>query len=160
MSLTGVDKRERMTSCILTLLNGNNVSLSLCIVGPGAGFDAPCSDSSYSVREGGFFGNLFSDSPRAYVAGPDTAQPPTNGRACFATQGSYCCDEDDSACTHRLVLAGAIVGNPATNYDNKRCNSALVDAGGGLWYCPSFYSKREPGRSYTNVFTTFIPPAQ
>lgn len=157
--LQGQAKRERLSSCILSLLNGNNLELNLCLIGPGAGYSEPCADTSINIREGGFFGDLFAAQPKAYVAGPDTAEPATNGRACFAENGIYCCAENDSSCTHRVVLAGSILGNPATNFDNKRCSSALVDAGGGLLYCPSFYSTREPGRTYSNVFTSFIPPA-
>lgn len=156
--LSGQDRRERLSSCILTLLNGNNLELNLCIIGPGSPYNQPCADAALNIREGGFFGDLFASTPRAYVAGPDSSEPATNGRACFGSSGVYCCAEDDAGCTHRIVLAGSILGNPATNYDNKRCNSALVDAGGGLLYCPSFYSTREPGRTYSNVFTSFIPP--
>src|SRR5262249_25066681 len=92
--LNGQDKRERVSSCILSLLNGNNVELALCIVGPGgAPFSDACSDPNINIREGGFFGDLFAPNPTAYVAGPDTAEPPTNGRACFGAQGIYCCAE-------------------------------------------------------------------
>lgn len=157
--LQGQAKRERLSSCILSLLNGNNVELNLCLIGPGSPYNEPCSDPAMNIREGGFFGDLFAAQPKAYVAGPDTAEPATNGRACFGSSGVYCCAENDSSCTHRLVLAGSILGNPATNYDNKRCSGALVDAGGGLLYCPSFFSTREPDRTYSNVFTSFIPPA-
>jgi len=159
--LNGQDKRERVSSCILTLLNGNNEELLLCIIGPGgAPFSDACDDPTLNIREGGFFGDLFAQSPTAYVAGPDSADPVDSGRACFATSGNYCCPEDNPSCSHRIVLAGAIVGAPEQNYANRRCNAELVDAGGGLYYCPSFFSTREPGRSYTNVFTTFVPPAQ
>ena len=158
--LNGEDKRERVSSCLLSLLNGNNLELDICIVGPGgAPFSTPCSDPSIDIREGGFYGNLFAANPTAYVAGPDTADPVDSGRACFGSQGNYCCAENDTNCNHRIVLTGAILGSPDQNFANKRCNAPLVDAGGGLFYCPSFYSTREPGRSYTNVFTTFVPPA-
>jgi hypothetical protein len=157
--LDGQAKRERISSCILTLLNGNNQTLLLCIIGPGGSpFSDPCSDSIINTREGGFFGDLFAATPTAYVAGPDTADPVDSGRACTATQGTYCCAESDASCPHRIVLAGAILGSPDQNFANKRCNAPLVDAG-GYKYCPSFFSTREPGRSYTNVFTTFVPPA-
>ena len=43
-------------------------------------------------------------------------------------------------------------------FANKRCNAPLVTSGSNQ-YCPSFYTTREPGRSYTNVFTTFVPAA-
>lgn len=157
--LNGQDKRERVSSCILTLLNGNNVTLALCIVGPGGSpFSDACNDPSMTVREGGFFGDLFAPSPTAYVAGPDTAEPVDSGRACFATAGNYCCAESDTACPQRIVLAGSILGSPDQNFANKRCNAPLVRSGNNE-YCPSFYSTREPGRSYTNVFTTFVPAA-
>lgn len=159
--LTGVDKRERVTSCLLSLLNGNNQELELCIVGPGgAPFSTPCSDPDMTLREGGFFGNVFAANPTAYVAGPDTADPVDSGRACFGSQGIYCCAENDTNCDHRIVLTGAILGSPDQNFANKRCNADLVDAGGGIWYCPSFFSTREPNRSYTNVFTTFVPEVE
>lgn len=155
--LNGQDKRERVSSCILTLLNGNNVTLNLCIIGPGGTpFSDACSDKNMTVREGGFFGDLFAANPTAYVAGPDTADPVDSGRACFASSGTYCCAENDTACSQRLVLAGSILGSPDQNYANKRCNAPLVNSGGN-YYCPSFFSTREPGRSYTNVFTTFVP---
>jgi hypothetical protein len=152
--LNGQDKRERVSACILTLLNGNNLTLNICIIGPGgAPFSDACSDPNMTLREGGFFGDLFAANPTAYVAGPDSADPVDSGRACV---GTYCCDEDDAACPQRIVRAGAILGNPAENFANKRCNAPLV-ASGSNYYCPSFYSTREPGRSYTNVFTTFVP---
>jgi hypothetical protein len=155
--LNGQDKRERISSCMLTLLNGNNVELTLCIIGPGgAPFSDACSDPALTMREGGFFGDLFAASPTAYVAGPDSAEPVDSGRACFASSGIYCCAEQDTACAHRIVLTGAILGSPDQAFANKRCNAPLVNSGGNQ-YCPSFYSTREPGRSYTNVFTTFVP---
>jgi hypothetical protein len=158
--LDSQDKRERVSSCLLSLLNGNNLTLHICIVGPGGSpFSDPCDDPDMDIREGGFYGDLFGAVPKAYVAGPDTADPVDSGRACFGSQGNYCCAENDTNCNHRIVLTGAILGSPDQNFANKRCNAPLVDAGGGLLYCPSFYSTREPGRNYTNVFTTFVPPA-
>lgn len=156
--LNGQDKRERMSSCILSLLNGNNEELAICILGPGGEpFSDACSDPTLTIREGGFFGDLFADTPTAYVVGPDTAEPMANGRACFAESGSYCCPEEDTACQHRVVLAGAILGSPEQGFANKRCNGPLLSSGGNQ-YCPSFFSTREPDRIYTNVFTTFVPP--
>ncbi len=155
--LNGQNKRERVSSCILSLLNGNNATIALCIVGPGGSpFSDACSDPNMTLREGGFFGDLFAATPTAYVAGPDTADPVDSGRACFATEGNFCCSEADTACPQRIVLAGAILGSPDQNFANKRCNAPLVNSGGN-YYCPSFFSTREPGRSYTNVFTTFVP---
>jgi len=158
--LNGQDKRERVSSCILSLLNGNNATLALCIIGPGgAPFSDACSDPTMTSREGGFFGDLFAASPKAYVAGPDSADPVDSGRACFATEGNYCCSEADTNCQQRIVLVGAILGSPDQNFANKRCNGALVTSGNNQ-YCSSFFSTREPGRNYTNVFTTFVPTAQ
>jgi len=155
--LNGQDKRERMSSCILSLLNGNNATLALCVVGPGGSpFSDACSDPAMTVREGGFFGDLFAGTPTAYVVGPDTADPVDSGRACFATEGNYCCSEADTNCPQRIVLVGAILGSPDQNFANKRCNAPLVTSGSNQ-YCPSFFTTREPGRSYTNVFTTFVP---
>lgn len=152
--LNGQDKRERVSSCILSLLNGNNLTLNICIVGPGgAPFSDACSDPSMTMREGGFFGDLFAANPTAYVAGPDSSDPVDSGRACV---GAYCCAESDTACPQHIVRAGSILGSPDDGFANKRCNAPLVNSGGNL-YCPSFYSTREPGRSYTNVFTTFVP---
>ena len=157
--LNGQDKRERVSACMLSLLNGNNVELNLCIIGPGgAPFNDACSDPSITMREGGFFGDLFAATPTAYVAGPDSADPVDSGRACTSTNGKYCCAESDTTCTHRVVLAGAILGSPDQSYANKRCNGSLV-ASGNNQYCTSFFSTREPNRSYTNVFTTFVPVA-
>jgi hypothetical protein len=157
--LNGQDKRERVSSCILTLLNGNNLELSLCIIGPGgAPFSDACNDPIMTRREGGFFGDLFAPTPTAYVAGPDTSEPVNSGRACFAASGTYCCAESDTTCPQRIVLAGSILGSPDQNFANKRCNAALVNSGVNS-FCPSYYSTREPGRSYTNVFTTFVPAA-
>lgn len=156
--LTGQDKRERMSSCILTLLNGNNESLTICIIGPGGSpFSDACTDPSITSREAGFFGDLFAASPTAYVAGPDSNEVVTDGRACAATQGTYCCAEDDTSCAHHIVLAGAILGSPDQGFANKRCSSLAMS--GDYQYCTSYFSTREPGRSYTNVFTTFVPPA-
>jgi hypothetical protein len=157
--LNGQNKRERVSSCILTLLNGNNATLSLCVIGPGGSpFSDACSDPNMTLREGGFFGDLFAGTPTAYVAGPDSADPVDSGRACFGTEGNYCCAESDTACPQRIVLVGSIMGSPDQNFANKRCNAPLVNSGGN-YYCPSFFSTREPGRSYTNVFTTFVPAA-
>ena len=157
--LDGQDKRERISSCMLSLLNGNDVELDLCIIGPGgAPFSDGCGDPAFDTREGGFFGDLFAATPTAYVAGPDTADPVDSGRACFGSRDIYCCAEQDTNCAHRIVLAGAILGSPEQGFANKRCNGQLVSSGGNS-YCTSFYSTREPGRSYTNVFTTFIPSA-
>jgi hypothetical protein len=158
--LNGQGKRERVSSCLLSLLNGNNADLQICIIGPGgAPFSDACGDANVTIREGGFFGDLFAANPTAYVAGPDAAEPATTGRACFADQGNYCCAEADAACPHRIVLAGAVLGSPQQNFANLRCNAPLVPSGGN-WFCPSFFSTREPGRSYTNVFTSFVPPIE
>jgi hypothetical protein len=155
--LNGQDKRERVSSCILTLLNGNNATLAICIIGPGGSpFSDACSDPNMTLREGGFFGDLFASPPKAYVAGPDTSDPVDSGRACFASEGTYCCAESDTSCPQRIVLVGSILGSPDQNFANKRCNAPLVNSGSNS-YCPSYYSTREPGRSYTNVFTTFVP---
>lgn len=154
--LAGQDKRERVSSCILSLLNGNNASLSICIIGPGASpFSDACTDPSIVTREGGFFGDLFGVTPTAYVAGPDSANVANTGRVCTATQGTYCCAENDTTCPHKIVLAGAIIGSPDQDFANKRCDS--LAAAGSFEYCTSFHSTREPGRNYTNVFTTFVP---
>src|SRR6185503_16314487 len=69
-TLVGVAARERISACLLSLVNAANQSVSLCLIGPAAGFDAPCSDSNFDTREAGFFGNLFRESPTAYIAGP------------------------------------------------------------------------------------------
>ena len=155
--LMGPAKRERVSSCILSLLNGNNATLALCIVGPGGSpFSDECSDPTMTRREGGFFGDLFAATPKAYVVGPDSANPVDSGRACFATEGNYCCSEADTNCPQRIVLVGSILGSPEQNYENKRCNGSLVNSGNNQ-YCTSFFSTREPERNYTNVFTTFVP---
>lgn len=158
--LNGQDKRERVSSCILSLLNGNDESLKLCVIGPGGSpFSDPCTDPGIIRREGGFFGDLFATSPTAYVAGPDSDNPFNTGRVCTSNGGNYCCAEADTSCTHRIVLAGSILGSAAQNYADKRCNAALVNSGGFL-YCPRFFSTREPNRPYTNVFTSFVPEIQ
>ncbi len=158
--LQGQDKHERVSSCILSLLNGNDESLNLCVIGPGGSpFSNPCTDPAIIRREGGFFGDLFAPSPTAYIAGPESDNPFNTGRVCTSNEGNYCCDEADTSCTHRIVLAGSILGSAAQNYDDKRCNAALVNSGGFL-YCPSFFSTREPTRNYTNVFTSFVPEIQ
>jgi hypothetical protein len=152
--LAGQDKHERISACALSLLNGNNVSLALCIIGPGGSpFSDDCGDASMTVREGGYFGDLFAANPTAYVVGPNTAPQVTDGRACFANQGTYCCAEDDSSCPHHIVLAGGFAAGT-----NQRC-TATATTSTGRQYCTSFYSTREPGRTYNAGFTTFIPPA-
>ena len=57
--LQGQAKRERLSACILSLLNGNNLELNLCLIGPGSGYSDPCADTAINIREGGFFGDLF-----------------------------------------------------------------------------------------------------
>src|SRR6185312_597633 len=155
--LTGQDKHERMSSCILTLLNGNNETLTLGIIGPGP---SPFSDAidqptdgglALTVREGGYFGDLFAASPTAYVVGPQSAPQSNNGRACYSVTGTYCCAEGDTSCTHHIVLAGAMTG------PDSRCKA--FQSAGGDQYCTQFFSTEEPGRIYSNVFTTFIPQA-
>ena len=81
--LQGQAKRERLSSCILSLLNGNNLELNLCLIGPGAGYSEPCADTSINIREGGFFGDLFAAQPRptSPVLTPPS-QPPTAGLLC------------------------------------------------------------------------------
>jgi hypothetical protein len=153
--LNGQDKRERVSACILALLNGNNQELNICIIGPGgAPFSDACTDPLISVREGGFFGDLFAQNPTAYIVGPDLAVAADTGRVCTSSssEGSYCCAEDDTSCSHHIVRAGSMEGPP----EDKRCNSFATS--GGFEYCTSFFSTREPGRTYTNVFTTFVPP--
>ncbi len=125
--LNGQDKCEHVSSCLLSLLNGNDLKLALCIVGPGGSpFSDACTDPNITLREGGFFGDLFATNPTAYVAGPDTADPVDSGRACFGSQGNDCCAEGDANCPPRIVLAGAILGSPEQDFANNRCNAAIV----------------------------------
>jgi hypothetical protein len=154
--LNGGDKRERVSACILSLLNGNNATLDICIIGPGGSpFSDACTDPSITLREGGFYGDLFADPPRAYIAGPDSDDIANTGRVCTSNQSSYCCAESDPSCPHKIVLAGAILGSPDQGFANKRCNQLATS--GSFEYCTSYFSTREPGRNYTNVFTTFVP---
>ena len=45
--------------------------LALGIVGPGGSpFSDACDDPKIDLREGGFFGDLFANNPKAYVVGP------------------------------------------------------------------------------------------
>lgn len=148
--LDSQDKRERVSACILSLLNGNNLSLNICIIGPGGSpFSDACTDPHITTREAGFFGDLFATNPKAYVSGPQGALVATNGRACNASSGTYCCNENNMSCPHWIVRAGSMTGS------NTRCNSFAT--AGGFEYCTEFYSTREPSRTYTNVFTTFVP---
>lgn len=152
-------KRERISACVLTLLNGDNKTLNICIIGPGgAPFSDACTDPLITTREAGFFGDLFSPNPTAYVVGPNTDTMLDTGRACTSSseEGSYCCAENDNTCAHHIVRAGAMEG------PNARCNSFTTVSNGttSFSYCDSFFSTREPGRTYSNVFTTFVPVAQ
>lgn len=156
--LVGQDKRERVSACILSLLNGDNQTYMLCVMGPGgAPFSTPCSDPTISNREGGFFGDLFAANPTAYVAGPDISNYGTNGRVCTSDLGaSYCCAESDTSCTHQVVLAGSILGTADDGYAGRRCNK--LETAGSYTYCSEYFSRREPDRVYHNVFTSFVPP--
>jgi hypothetical protein len=152
--LQGQPDHEYVSACILTLLNGNNESLQLCIIGPGGTpFSDACNNpSQFTVREGGYFGELFAATPSAYVVGPETAPVDVNGRDCYASQGTYCCDELQSPCNHHIFRAGAMDGT------NSRCSSfAYTGPNNQYEYCTSFWTERETGRSYTHGFTTFIP---
>jgi hypothetical protein len=157
--LDSQEKRERISACILTLLNGNNQTLNICIIGPGgAPFSDACTDPLIINREAGFFGDLFSANPTAYVVGPATETMIDNGRACTSSseEGSYCCAENDNTCAHHIIKAGAMQGS------NARCNSFTTVSNGttSFTYCNSFFSTREPGRTYAAGFTTFVPAAQ
>jgi hypothetical protein len=147
--LDGSDKHERVSACILAFLNGNDNHINLCLMGPGGSpFSDPCTDYlTYNSLEAGFFGDLFASTPTAYVAGPTSASP-NIGRICSATLGTYCCNESDpaSVCNHnKIVLVGDYSGHCAGD-----------DTSGTYTYCNSFSSTREPGRAYTNIFTTFV----
>ncbi len=152
-SLGGQIAHEWMSACILTLLNGNNESLHLCIIGPGGSpFSDACDDSTITVREGGFYGDLFAANPTAYIVGPQDAPPDINGRDCYATNGTYCCEESDTSCTQHIILTGGMTGS------DSRCNIFQTTGSNGQYqYCASFWTNREPGRNYTHGFTTFIP---
>jgi hypothetical protein len=152
--LAGVASRERLSACILSLVNAANISVSLCLIGPGQGFDAPCSDPSFSVREAGFFGDLFREWPTAYVSGPSQAEIASNGRVCA---NESCCQEGapDFECNRRLTRAGTILGEAPT-FATKRCSGNLVESGtSGNFFCTQFYSVEEQ-YYYNNVFTSFI----
>jgi hypothetical protein len=157
--LTGLEARERMSACILTLLNGDNQTLAICIVGPGGSpFSDACSDPNMTLREGGFFGNLFATAPKAYVVGPSTTELLDNGRVCTSSveEASYCCSEDNTTCPHWIVKAGSMEG------PNARCNAFETVSNGStsFTYCTEFFSTREPNKVYTNGFTTFVPSVQ
>jgi len=148
--LNSQEKRERVSACILTLLNGNNQTLNLCIIGPGGSpFSDACSDPQITTREAGFFGDLFASSPKAYVVGPQVDPVDASGRACNASSGTYCCDEDNMSCPHWIVRAGGMLG------PDQRCLGFATS--GSFTYCTSFYSTREPNRVYNYGFTTFVP---
>jgi hypothetical protein len=150
--LGGQDKRERMSACILSLLNGQDKTLVICIIGPGGSpFSDACTDPMINLREGGFFGDLFADVPRAYVVGPRT-DVVGSGRICGSETSNYCCPEDSSAdpsCSHKIIKAGGFSGTA------NRCRATAV--AGSYEYCTEFFTTREPGRTYTNVFTSFVP---
>jgi len=153
-TLGGQIAHEWMSACILTLLNGNNESLSLCIIGPGGSpFSDACDNpGNFPVREGGFFGDLFAATPSAYVVGPETAPVDVNGRDCYADAGTYCCDELQSPCNHHIFRAGSMDGT------DSRCNGfAYTGPNNEFEYCTSYWTQREPGRTYSHGFTTFIP---
>jgi hypothetical protein len=153
-SLVGVAARERVSACLLSLVNAANQTVSLCLIGPGAGFNDPCSDSSFNVREAGFFGDLFRESPTAYIAGPADATIPSDGRVCA---NDSCCDEGvpDAQCNKRLTRAGTILGIPP-NYTTQRCSGGLVQAGDSEnYFCTQFYSTEEE-YDYNYGFTSFI----
>jgi len=155
-SLQGQPDHEYMSGCILTLLNGNNESLQLCIIGPGGSpFSDACDDTTdFTIREGGFYGDLFAATPSSYIVGPGTSPPDPNGRDCYATQGTYCCAENDNSCTQHIILTGGMDGT------ESRCSSFAYTGPNNMYeYCTSFWTNREPGRNYTHGFTTFIPKA-
>lgn len=157
--LDSQEKRERVSACILTLLNGNNQTLDICVIGPGgAPFSDACNDTNIKIREAGFFGDLFAQNPTAYIVGPATETMIDNGRACTSSseEGSYCCAENDTSCAHHIVKAGAMQG------PNARCTSFSTVSNGTIsyTYCNAFFSTREPNRVYAAGFTTFVPEAQ
>src|SRR5262249_21778290 len=140
--LGGVPARERLSACLLSLVNAANQTVSLCLIGPGAGFDAPCSDPSFNTREAGFFGDLFRESPTPYGTGPAAAYIASNGRVCA---NNSCCDEGvpDAQCNRRITRAGTILGMPPS-YSTQRCSGALVQAGtSGNYYCTQYFSVEE-----------------
>lgn len=149
--LVGDDNRERISGCIIALLNGNNVSVSLCMIGSASPDNAPCDDAAYTQREAGFFGNLFTARPTAYVAGPQADQMVNTGRMCTSNQGNYCCLESDTLSTcgngNKIVLVPGIL---------NRCNDVTLPYSGPNQYCTSFFSTKEPGRAYNHGFTTFV----
>jgi hypothetical protein len=69
--MTGVDQ-ERVSACMLARINGKGMTVQIDMFGP-MGADAPefqsaaPYDDAFPVREGAFYGNLFSTTPAAYA---------------------------------------------------------------------------------------------
>lgn len=152
--LAGQADHERVSGCIIAMLNGNDEHITIAMFSPGAPFNAPCDDPSFTQREAGFFGDLFGAKQTAYVAGPQEDQLVDNGRVCSATQGTYCCLESDSdtTCNHgsKIVLVPGIL---------QRCNDNPMPYAGNSpdQFCTSFFSTKEPGRVYHYGWTTYLP---
>jgi hypothetical protein len=146
--LTGTDNHERLSGCLIALLNGDNVTRSLCMISPGAPYNAPCDDPGMALQEGGFFGDLFSTIPSAYVASTSNV-PYTSGRVCGSNFSQYCCNEGSSCASTKIFFVSSF---------SARCEHIAYAGPNQTYpYCASFYSTMEPGRHYLYGFTTYVP---
>ena len=136
--LSGQDKHERVSACILTLLNGNDESLQLCIIGPGGSpFSDACSRPATSPCARAATSATSSPTPPPPTSsGPDQPRCTSTGATATPSQGTYCCDERDTSCSHHIVRAGAMEGS------DSRCNGfAYTGPNNQYEYCTSFWTR-------------------
>ena len=133
-----------MSACILTLLNGNNESLELCIIGPGGSpFSDACDDPNINVREGGFFGDLFATHPqRLRRRAPGRAAGHRRARLLRPNRAP-------TAATRATPPARTTSSSPARCRARTAAATASRRRGptGEYQYCTSFWTNREPGRT-------------
>lgn len=103
------EEQEKVSACLLARVNVNGEVVPLSMLGPMQGFNTlTAADLPYGKMDGGYFGNLFLDTPRAFgcskvnepVCGHDRACRILEDGSCdcgvFGTAGIAPCDQWES----------------------------------------------------------------
>jgi len=148
-------EQEKVSSCLLARVNSRAKTVSIDMFGPMPGMTSATSAelAAYSVQEGAFFGNLFLDTPQAFVCGLAVIAE-TEFRACDV----YGCGLVKPLLTQGTHVKGYL--DKGTAYVLADCFSdascAKGSLGGGYAYVKSCSAG---ARTWSYPITTDIHPA-
>jgi hypothetical protein len=135
----GTSCQEWMTACLLSHVNLTGQHVNVWITAEHPAIDLAKSDD-FPLEEAAFFGNLFTDTPEAYVChGENAADRPIAGRVC----------DGASSCPY----ANPYVSGGGACTSRHACAAARMESGDTSGYA----SCTVGGATFSNVITTWKP---